>query len=65
MQRSSDVTGTYKVTDRQYTVGRRADDVSLANKRGVVMVLAVKVPATTPDVTLTPSLTGLTVTLKP
>ena len=61
----SDFAGTYKVTDRQYTVGRRADDISLANEHGVVMVLAVKAPATTPDVTLTPSPTGLTVTLEP
>ena len=61
----SEFTGTYKVTDRQYTVGRRADDISLANEHGVVMVLAVKAPATTPDVTLTPSPTGLTVTLEP
>jgi hypothetical protein len=29
------------------------------------MVLTVKAPATTPDVTLTPSPTGLTVTLEP
>jgi hypothetical protein len=29
------------------------------------MVLAVKAPTTTPDVTLTPSPTGLTVTLEP
>jgi hypothetical protein len=61
----SDFAGTYKVTDRQYTVGRGADDVSLANERGVVMLLALKGPATTPDVTLTPSPTGLTVTLEP
>jgi hypothetical protein len=65
LQQLSNFPGTYKVTDRQYTVGRRADDVSLANEHGVVMVLAVKAPATTPDVTLTPSPTGLTVTLEP
>ena len=65
LKQLSEFTGTYKVTDRQYTVGRRADDISLANEHGVVMVLAVKAPATTPDVTLTPSPTGLTVTLEP
>jgi hypothetical protein len=65
LKQLSDFPGTYKVTDRQYTVGRRADDVSLANEHGVVMVLAVTAPATTPDVTLTPSPTGLTVTLEP
>ena len=65
LKRLSEFAGTYKVTDRQYTVGRRADDIELANEHGVVMVLAVTAPVTTPDVTLTPSPTGLTVTLEP
>jgi hypothetical protein len=46
-------------------VGRGGDDVSLGNEHDVVMVLAVKAPATTPDVTLTPSPTGVTVQLAP
>lgn len=46
-------------------MGRSGDDVSLANEQGVIMALAVKAPATTPDVTLTPSPTGVTVQLAP
>jgi hypothetical protein len=65
LKRLSDFAGTYKVTQSEYTVGRSADDVSLANEHGVVMVLTVKAPATTPDVTLTPSPTGVTVHLEP
>ena len=64
LKQLSDFEGTYKVTENQYTVGRSTDDVSLANEHGVVMVLALKAPATTPDVTLTPSPTGLTVKLE-
>jgi hypothetical protein len=65
LKKLSDFTGTYKVTQSEYTVGRSAEDVSLANEQGVVMVLTVKAPATTPDVTLTPSPTGVTVNLEP
>jgi hypothetical protein len=65
LKRLSDFAGTYKVTQSEYTVGRGEDDVSLANEHGAVMVLAVKAPATTPDVTLTPSPTGVTVHLEP
>ena len=65
VKRLSDFAGTYKVTQSEYTVGRGADDVSLANEQGVVMAFAVKAPATTPDVTLTPSPTGVTVHLEP
>jgi hypothetical protein len=65
LKQLSDFAGTYKVTQSQYTVGRSADDISLANEQGVVMVLTVKAPATTPDVTLTPSPTGVTVHLEP
>jgi hypothetical protein len=64
LKQLSDFEGTYKVTENQYTVGRSTDDVSLANEHGVVMVLALKAPATTSDVTLTPSPTGLTVKLE-
>jgi hypothetical protein len=64
LKQLSDFEGTYKVTENQYTVGRSTDDVSLANEHGVVMVLALKAPATTPDATLTPSPTGLTVKLE-
>jgi hypothetical protein len=64
LKKLSDFEGTYKITQSEYTVGRSSDEVSLANERGVVMVLAVKSPATTQDVTLTPSPTGLTVNLK-
>lgn len=65
VKRLSDFAGTYKVTPSEYTVGRSGDDVSLANEQGVIMALAVKAPATTPDVTLTPSPTGVTVQLAP
>jgi hypothetical protein len=65
LKRLSDFAGTYKVAQSEYTVGRSADDVSLANEQGVVMVLTVKAPATMPDVTLTPSPTGATVHLEP
>jgi hypothetical protein len=65
VKRLSDFAGTYKVTQSEYTVGRGADDVSLANEQGVVMILTVKAPATTQDVTLTPSPTGVTVHLEP
>ena len=46
-------------------MGRGGDDVWLANEHGVVMALTVKAPATTPDATLTPSPTGVTVKLEP
>ena len=64
LKKLSDFEGTYKVADRQYSVGRSSDDVSLANEHGVVMVLVLTSPATTPDVTLTPSPTGITVKLE-
>jgi hypothetical protein len=65
LKRLSDFAGTYKVTQSEYTVGRGGDDVSLANEHGVVVALTVKAPATTPDVTLTPSPTGVSVHLEP
>ena len=65
LKRLSDFAGTYKVTQSEYTVGRGGDDVWLANEHGVVMALTVKAPATTPDATLTPSPTGVTVKLEP
>lgn len=59
----TDFEGTYKATQRQVKTGREAEEVSLANERGVIVSLNVKAPATTSDVTLTPSPTGITVTL--
>lgn len=65
LKKLSNFAGIYKVTQSEYTVGRSADDVSLANEQGVVMVMTVKAPATTPDVMLTPSPTGVTIHLEP
>ena len=59
----SDFEGTYKATDRAVTAGRGSAQVSLANERGVLVSLSVSSPATTADVTLTPSPTGISVKL--
>ena len=60
----SDFEGTYKVTDRQVTAGRGSGQVSLINERGVMVSLSLSSPATTVDVTLTPSPTGITIALE-
>jgi hypothetical protein len=44
-------------------IDRGPNEISLANEHGVTVALSLKVPATTPDVSLTPSPTGVTVKL--
>jgi hypothetical protein len=60
----SDFEGTYKVTERQVTTGRGTGHVSLSNDRGVMVSLSMSSPATTADVSLTPSPTGIGVKLE-
>lgn len=55
--------GTYKASQREVTTGRAEEDISLTNERGVVIAMSLKTQATTRDVTLTPSATGITVKL--
>jgi len=64
LRKLSDFEGTYKVTDRQVTAGRGAGQVSLVNEHGVMVSLSLSSPATTVDVTLTPSPTGIGVKLE-
>lgn len=59
----SDFDGTYKAIDREVTTGRGHGHVSLINERGVMVSLSLLSPATTTDVTLTPSPTGIGVKL--
>jgi hypothetical protein len=59
----SDFEGTYKATDRQITTGRGHGRVSLVNEHGVMVSLSLSSPATTADVILTPSPTGISVKL--
>jgi hypothetical protein len=63
LKKLEDFEGTYKTGQREVTTGRAAEDVSLTNERGVVITLSLKTQATTSDVTLTPSATGITVKL--
>jgi hypothetical protein len=64
LRRLSDFEGTYKATDRQVTTGRGSGQVSLTNEHGVLVTLSLSSPATTADVTLTPSPTGIGVKLE-
>jgi hypothetical protein len=64
LRKLSDFEGTYKATDRQVTAGRGAGQVSLVNEHGVMVLLSLSSPATTVDVTLTPSPTGIGVKLE-
>jgi hypothetical protein len=64
LKKLADFEGTYKSTQREVRAGRGTDEVSLANEHGVVVSLSLKAPATTTDVTLTPSPTGVTVKLE-
>jgi hypothetical protein len=59
-----DFEGTYKAAQHEVRAGRATEDVTLTNERGVIVALSVKAPATTADVTLTPSPTGITVKLE-
>jgi hypothetical protein len=63
LRQLSDFEGTYKTTERQVATGRGAGQVSLTNERGVLVELSLSSPATTRDVTLTPSPTGISVKL--
>src|SRR5262249_4404551 len=64
LRKLSDFEGTYKATDRQVTTGRGPGQASFANERGVIVSLSLSSPATTADVTLTPSPTGIVVKLE-
>jgi hypothetical protein len=64
LRKLSDFEGTYKVTDRQVVAGRGSDQVSLINDHGVMVSLSLSSPATTRDVTLTPSPAGIGVKLE-
>jgi hypothetical protein len=64
LKKLSDFEGTYKATERKVRTGRESGDLSLVNDRGVLVSLSLSSPATTPDVTLTPSPTGISVKLE-
>jgi hypothetical protein len=64
LRKLPDFEGTYRVTDRAVTAGRETGHVSLVNEHGVTVSLSVSSPATTPDVTLTPSPSGISVRLE-
>jgi hypothetical protein len=64
LRKLSDFAGTYRVTDRQVMTGRASGQVSLINEHGVMVALSLSSPATTTDVTLTPSPTGIGVKLE-
>jgi hypothetical protein len=55
----SDFEGTYKATERAVRTGRATGQVSFTNEHGVLMSLSLSSPATTADVTLIPSPTGI------
>jgi hypothetical protein len=59
-----DFAGTYRTTQPQVKAGRASEEVTLTNEHGVTVSLTVKTPATTADVTLTPSPTGVIVKLE-
>jgi hypothetical protein len=63
LKKVADFSGTYKANQREITAGRSTDKVSLTNEHGVVVSLNLSAPATAPEVTLTPSETGVKVTL--
>jgi hypothetical protein len=63
LKKLEDFEGTYKASQREVTTGRAEEDISLTNERGVVIAMSLKTQATTRDVTLTPSATGITVKL--
>jgi hypothetical protein len=63
LKQLSDFEGTYKTAERRVETGRGAGQISLTNDRGVLVSLSLSSPATTRDVTLTPSPVGITVKL--
>jgi hypothetical protein len=60
----SDFEGTYKATEREVRAGRGPGQVSLINEHGVLVSLSLSSPATTADVTLSPSPAGISVKLE-
>jgi hypothetical protein len=64
LKKVSDFEGTYKASERAVRTGRDPGQVSFTNERGVLVSLSLSSPATTSDVTLTPSPTGISVTLE-
>jgi hypothetical protein len=64
LKKLSDFEGTYKASEREVRTGRVTRPVSYANERGVLLSLSLSSPATTADVTLTPSPTGISVKLE-
>ena len=64
LKKLSDFEGTYKATQSTVRTGRSTGQVSLTNEHGVLVSLSLSSPATTSDVTLTPSPTGISVTLE-
>jgi hypothetical protein len=64
LRKLADFEGTYKITDRAVTAGRVSDQMSMLNERGVLVSMSLSSPATTKDVTLTPSPTGIGVKLE-
>jgi hypothetical protein len=63
LKKLADFSGTYKVNQPTVRAGRGADKVSLTNEHGVIVSLNLTSPATTRDVTLRPSATGVSVKL--
>jgi hypothetical protein len=63
LKKLSDFVGTYKASEQEVRTGRGTKALSLSNEHGVLVSLSLSTPATTADVTLTPSPTGITVKL--
>ena len=63
LQKLSDFEGTYKAAEGEVRAGRVTRHVSYSNERGVLLSLSLSSPATTTDVTLMPSPTGIGVKL--
>jgi hypothetical protein len=64
LKQLSDFEGTYKATQDEVRTGRGTGHVTLTNERGVRVSLSLSSPATTTDVTLTPSPAGISVKLE-
>jgi hypothetical protein len=64
LKRVADFEGTYKATQSTVRTGRGTGQVALTNEHGVLVSLSLSSPATTSDVTLTPSPTGINVKLE-
>jgi hypothetical protein len=64
LKKVSDFEGTYKASERAVRTGRSPGQASFTNEHGVLVSLSLSSPATTGDVTLTPSPTGISVKLE-